>query len=131
MKSKKVTISNGLKWILLVNTFSTGGFALILLLFGNFVGQLTGIENGLIIRFVGFGLLVFVSFTFWAAKQKQIPANMLLTFAAIDLIWVIDSAILISLLPLTVVGIIGIILVALLVAIFSIFEFYFYKVNQI
>lgn len=131
MKSKKIAMSNGLKWVLLTNTFVTGGFALLLVLLGDLIGQLTGINAGTVIRLVGVSLLIFVSFTYWAAKQKQIPATMLLTFAIIDLIWVIDSFALVSFFSLTMLGIVGVILVALVVAVFSYFEFYFYQVNKI
>lgn len=125
-KKKQVVVTQTLRWVLLINAISTGGFGLVLLFFGGFVGELTGIDSVLSIRLVGLGLVVFVMFVYWASTQKIMSANMLLAFALIDLIWVIDSAIMISYLPLTLIGIVGIVLVAILVGIFSLFEFYFY-----
>jgi hypothetical protein len=127
---KMVQVTKGLQFLLLINALSTGFFGLVLLLFGGTVGNITGIEHPLTIRIAGFGLLIFISFVYWASKQKDIPANMLLVFAIIDLLWVIDSFLLVFYLPLTTFGIIIVILVAILVAVFSFYEFYFYRVNQ-
>ncbi|WP_051271378.1 hypothetical protein [Shimazuella kribbensis] len=125
--TKQVDLTKGLRWLLLFNAISTGAFGFVLLLFGPFVGEIAGLDHSSAIRLTGFGLLVFISFVYWASRQRVMSANMLLVFAFIDLIWVVDSILLVSFLNLTLIGLIGTLLVAMLVAVFSIFEFYYYR----
>jgi hypothetical protein len=128
---KLIQVTTGLYRVLLINAIATGAFGLLLLFFGDTVGKLVGMDNSMAIRIVGFGLIIFITFVYWASRQKVISANMLLVFAIIDLIWVIDSLILISYFSMTIIGLVGVLLVALLVAVFSFFEFYYYRVNRL
>ncbi|MFD0679352.1 MULTISPECIES: hypothetical protein [unclassified Paenibacillus] len=124
--AKSVTGDFLIRKVLLTNAVSSGACGLLLLLFPKYVTDWTGLDNRSALIGTGIFLLIVVSFLVWAATKKVVPYRGVLIFSIVDLLWVVDSILLLgangSVVTLTVFGIWAIILVAVVVGIFAIFE---------
>jgi hypothetical protein len=129
-RKKQTSVTPLLRATFLFDAISTGLFALVLIIFANFIGNLAGVDNILTIRMVGIASIVPTFFSFWAASKKILPTNLIFIFALMCVIWVIGSIVLITLVPFTTTGIIGIGVVAFLVAVVASSLLYFYFSNR-
>ncbi|MCR8844469.1 hypothetical protein NQ117_12310 [Paenibacillus sp. SC116] len=125
----------GESWIrkvLMVNGVSSGGTALLLLLFPGFVGKLTGLDNQAALMGAGAYLLLVVAFTFIIASRKTVSPKAVLTLSVIDFLWLFKSIILLGLSSsfLTAIGTAAVIFVALVVGVFAVFEAVYYNHNR-
>lgn len=127
------TIEGGslIRKVLLTNVVSSGAVGLILLLFPGFAGHWTGLDNHTAVAGTGVFLLVVVAFLLWTATRNVVSPRQVLVFSIIDLLWVIDSALLLGVSgSVTTIGIAAIILVAAVVGVFAAFEMSYFWRNR-
>ncbi|MCH5583832.1 hypothetical protein MK805_02475 [Shimazuella sp. AN120528] len=126
----QIVVTPLLRGTFLFDAISTEIFALTLLFFANRIGSLAGVNTIVTIRIVGIGSVFPTFFSFWAARRKILPKNLVLLFAIMCVLWVLGSIVLIVLVPFTNIGIMGISVVAFLVTIVASSLFYFYFSNH-
>ncbi|MXQ55454.1 hypothetical protein [Shimazuella alba] len=129
LHKKQIVMTPLLRKVFLFDAVGTGVFALVLIFFANFTGEITGITNTMMIRLIGIGSIIPASFSFWAASRIRLQKIFILLFAIVCTIWVIGSFILILLLPFPVMGVLSMVCVAICVGIVGGFLFYFYFRN--
>ncbi|TVX89750.1 hypothetical protein [Paenibacillus agilis] len=125
----------GESWIrkvLVVNGVSSGGTALLLLLFPGFVGKLSGLDNQAALMGAGAYLLLVVAFTFITASRKVVSPKAVLTLSVIDFLWVAKSLVLLGVSSsfLTAIGTAAVIFVGIVVGVFAVLEAVYYKHNR-
>ncbi|WP_051217365.1 hypothetical protein [Paenibacillus assamensis] len=125
----------GQSWIrkvLMVNGVSSGGTALLLLLFPGFVGELTGLDNQAALMGAGAYLLLVVAFTFIIASRKIVAPKAVLTLSVIDFLWVVKGVVLLGASSpfLTAIGTAAVIFITVVVGVFAVLEAVYYNHNR-
>ncbi|WP_051620958.1 hypothetical protein [Paenibacillus sp. UNC451MF] len=117
--------------VLLTNAVSSGAVGLLLLMFPGFARSWTGLDNLSALAGTGVFLLIVVALLLWTATRNLISPRLVLFFAILDLLWVIDSVLLLGVNgSVTAIGIWAIIVVAAVVGVFASFEMSYYWHNR-
>lgn len=86
-----------LKNVLLLNGVSSGATALLLILFPSAIANIFGITSTLPFIGVGVFLLVFAGLVLYESRQQPLRAGMVKFIIVLDILWVIDSLVIIAL----------------------------------
>lgn len=117
--------SNILRNALRANASFSFFSGLILLLGAQPAAQFMGIQEPLVLRFMGIVLVLFAVDLIWIASKDPIDRRLAWAVTLLDVAWVLGSVVILitDLVPLTVAGRWAVALVAEVVAVFAVLEF--------
>ena len=82
-----------LKNVLLINALSSGATGLLLIEFPSFTAQLFGVTQTMPFMAVGIFLVAFALLVYYASRQKTVNKTLVRWIIALDIMWVVDSLI--------------------------------------
>ncbi|UZR97045.1 hypothetical protein [Chondrinema litorale] len=101
----------------------------ILAVFAEFIGDLIGLDQNIILMYIGFTLILFATFVFLVALSKTLNKGLVKFIILQDVLWILASIVLLIVSPfsITFTGKILIIGISLVVADFAYFQFRFLR----
>lgn len=84
-----------LKNVLLINALSSGATGLLLIEFPSFIAQLFGVVQTMPFMATGIFLIAFALLVYYSSRQKPANKTLVRWIIALDIMWVIDSLIIV------------------------------------
>ncbi|RFS15638.1 hypothetical protein [Emticicia sp. C21] len=85
-----------LKNVLLINALSSGATGLLLIEFPSFTAQLFGVSQSMPFMATGIFLVAFSLLVYYASRQKSVNKTLVRWIIALDIMWVVDSLIVVG-----------------------------------
>lgn len=113
-----------LKNVMLINALSSGATGLLLIIFSGYTAQLFGVTRQMPFVAVGILLLIFAVFVFAHSRRNPLSKRWIKLIVAIDILWVVESLIIVfpKMFGFSAIGYILIVAVALWVTLMAVLQ---------